>query len=461
MQNHYFRSPNITCMKRLICLLSLTAVCAASFCQSSAPKIKQVIDGHPAWIMNGNIYEVNVRQYTPQGTFNAFSKHLVRLKNMGVQTLWFMPINPISKVGRKGKLGSYYAVENYTAVNPEFGNINDFKVLVSKAHALGMKVVIDWVPNHTGADNVWLTTHPDFFVKDSTGKAAVPYNWSDVRQLDYKNVVMQDSMIAAMKFWMRTCNIDGFRCDVAWNVPGTFWKRCITELRKKKYIFMLAEGDKTYLHPSGFDATYSWELFHAMTQVAKGKLPATALDSVEAKYGKQYPKNALEMLFTSNHDENSDNKADYGIFPGPVHAPFAVFTFTMPHNVPLIYSGQEEPILRAIRFFDKDTIVFKNFARAPFYKTLIAMRKNNIALSPEASFRKVHLGDDKAVYAFAREKAGKKVLVILNLSAAPQTITLTDGGLMGNPYNVFGHKRARLTAKPWTMEAWGYAIYEY
>ena len=453
-------------MKKSFCLLSLPIAIIIIFCsvalsQSPAVNKTQIINGHPAWIMNGNIYEVNVRQYTPQGTFSAFSKHLPRLKNMGVQTLWFMPINPISKVGRKGKLGSYYAVQNYTAVNPEFGNLDDFRQLVAKAHVLGMKVIIDWVPNHTGADNVWLTSHPDFFVKDSTGKAAVPYNWDDVRQLDYKNVTMQDSMIAAMKFWLRTCNIDGFRCDVAWNIPGSFWKRCIGELRKNKYIFMLAEGDKTYLHPSGFDATYSWDLFHAMIRVAKGSSPATALDSVKAKYDSQYSKNALEMLFTSNHDENSDNRADYGIFPGPVHAPFAVFTFTMPHNVPLIYSGQEEPVLRAIKFFDKDTIVFKKFARASFYKTLIALRKNNSALASDAAFHKIHAGADKAVYAFTRQKAGKKVLVILNLSAKPQTITLTGSGLAGNVYSVFGHAKVQLSAKPRTMAAWGYEVYTY
>ena len=445
-------------MKKLFCLLFVTACCAVAFCQS--PNVARVVDGHPAWIMNGNIYEVNVRQYTPEGTFNAFSKHLVRLKNMGVQTLWFMPINPISKVGRKGKLGSYYAVANYTAVNPEFGNLNDFRVLVVKAHGLGMKVVIDWVPNHTGADNVWLTTHPDFFVRDSAGKAIPPYNWDDVRQLDYKNRVMQDSMIAAMKFWLTSCHIDGFRCDVAWNIPGDFWKRCIRELRKKKYIFMLAEGDKTYLHPSGFDATYGWDMFHAMIQVAKGKRPATVLDSVKAKYDTEYPKGGLELLFTSNHDENSDNGADYRIFPGPVHAPFAVFTFTMPHNVPLIYSSQEEPALRAIRFFDKDTIVFKNFARAPFYKTLLALRRNNAAFAPDASFTKVHLGDDDAVYAFIREKASKKALVILNLSAKQQTISLSDG-LCGNAHSVFEHKSEQLSSKPRTIEPWAYEVYEY
>src|ERR1700744_590181 len=146
---------------------------------ASSSVFSQTIDGHPAWAMQGNIYEVNVRQYTKQGTFKAFAKNLDRLNEMGVQTLWFMPITPISKVDRKGTLGSYYAVSNYTAINPEFGTLADFKRLVNQAHAMGFKVVIDWVPNHTGADNYWMTKHPDFYVKDKEGKPAVAFDWSD------------------------------------------------------------------------------------------------------------------------------------------------------------------------------------------------------------------------------------------------------------------------------------------
>lgn len=221
--------------------ISIVSVC---FCQNVAIATSKndKISGHPAWIMQGNIYEVNVRQYTKEGTFNAFAKHLDRLKEMGVQTLWFMPINPISKVDRKGTLGSYYAVSDYTAINPEFGTLSDWKQLVKSIHTKGMKVIIDWVPNHTGADNRWLTEHPDFFVKDSSGKAAIPYDWADTRQLDYKNRVMADSMIASMKYWLTASNIDGFRCDVAWNVPGSFWRRCIGQLKQVKNIFMLAEA---------------------------------------------------------------------------------------------------------------------------------------------------------------------------------------------------------------------------
>lgn len=417
---------------------------------------------HPEWIMQGNIYEVNTRQYTPEGTFNAFAKHLDRLKEMGVQTLWFMPINPISKADRKGSLGSYYAVADYTAINPEYGTLEDWTQLVKTIHEKGMKVMIDWVPNHTGADHPWLLSHPGFFVKDSAGKAATMFDWTDTRILDYKNNEMQDSMIAAMKYWVSNTGIDGYRVDVAWNVPGEFWKKCIPQLKElNKELFFLAEGDKPYLMTSGFDAYYPWEMFHMMVKVAAGERPAFALDSIKRRVDTLYPKEAIPLYFTSNHDENSWNKSDYGTFPGAVHAPFAVFTQTMAGSVPLVYSGQEEPLLRPLQFFERDPIVFGKFEKAKFYNTLLSLRTSNAALAADASFRKVKAGDEKAVYAYVREKAGKKILVVLNLSKKEQAITITDKDLQGNPYNVFMGTNEPLTEKEWKMEPWGYAIYEY
>lgn len=451
-------------MKKIILLALLQLfIYSYSFSQTTktASSKNNNIDGHPAWIMQGNIYEVNVRQYTPEGTFTAFAKHIDRLKKMGVQTIWFMPINPISKVDRKGSLGSYYAVSDYTAINPEFGTLSDFKKVVKQIQDKGMKVIIDWVPNHTGGDNRWLTEQPGFFVKDSTGKAAVAADWSDTRQLDYKNLVMQDSMIAAMKYWLINTGIDGFRCDVAWNVPGSFWIKCIGQLKQIKNVFMLAEGDNAYLPESGFDAVYPWTMFHMMIQVAKGDRPAFALDSINNKNTSLYPANTIQMYFTSNHDENSWNKADFGVFPGAAHAPFAVFTQTMASSVPLIYSGQEEPILRPIEFFEKDPMTFNQLKRQRFYTILLDLRKRNIALSADASFKKIIVGNEKAVYAYVREKQGKKVLVILNLSATEQAITVNDKTLMGKPYNVFMGTKETLSNKKWNMEPWGYVVYEY
>jgi glycosidase len=402
-----------------------------------------------------------VRQYTPEGTFNAFAKHLDRLKAMGVQTIWFMPINPISKLERKGTLGSYYAVSDYTAINPEFGNLDDFKNIVNAIHEKGMKVIIDWVPNHTGADHRWLKEHPDFFVKDKQGKAAVAFDWADVRQLDFTNTVMQDSMIEAMKFWVNKTNIDGFRCDVAWNVPAAFWKKSIPELQKMKSLFMLAEGDSTYLANSGFDAVYPWHMFKMMEKIAKEKRPAFAIDSILTENKTRYPKNTIQMYFTSNHDENSWNHADFGTFPKEIHAPFAVLSQTLGNSVPLIYSGQEEPVLRALEFFEKDPITFKNFEREKFYTTLLELRKRNKALSANATFEKVAVGDANYVYAYSRKKRDHKILVILNLSSKAQTISITNNKLLGKTFAIFEEKEVILNSNTFHMKPWGYEIYEY
>ena len=453
-------------MKKYLLPALLSALCVTQACEqattSKAPTAATPKPAHPTWIEQGNIYEVNVRQYTPEGTLNAFAKHLDRLQKMGVQTLWFMPLNPISKRDRKGSLGSYYAVQDYTKLNPEYGTMADWQRLVQDIHGRGMKVIIDWVPNHTGADSPWLTRHPDFFVKDKKGQPAVAFDWADVRQLNYKNVEMQDSMIAAMNYWVAKTGIDGFRCDVAWNVPGAFWKRAISTLEKPgKDLFMLAEGDSAYLPRSGFDAVYPWHMFHAMEKVAAGTRTARSLDSVRQGWQGMYPKGTIEMYFTSNHDENTWNKADYGSFAGAKHAPFAVFTQTMGDAVPLIYSGQEEPVLRPLKFFDKDPMRFGKYERAKFYTTLLDLRQRNPALAADASFRKVSVGDEQAVYAYVREKDEHKVLVILNLSAQPQTITVKEPGLQGKPYNLFMYTNEPLTDKPWQVDPWGYVVYEY
>jgi alpha-amylase len=447
-------------------ILVLVAQCFLLFACNNSVQVANTskdsanVGGHPSWSQQGNIYEVNVRQYTPQGTFKAFEANLDRLKNMGVQTLWFMPINPISQKDRKGKLGSYYAVSSYTAINPEYGNMDDWKALVSDAHQKGFKVIIDWVPNHTGADHPWLTSHPDFFVKDSTGKPAVAFDWADVRQLDYKNPEMQDSMIASMKYWVTNSDVDGFRCDVAWNVPGEFWKKCISELKQTKNdLFFLAEGEKPYLVQNGFDAFYPWEAFHMMVKVAKGERPAFALDSVKKKYDSIYFPKSLALYFTSNHDENSWNKADYGTMPGASHAPFAVYTQTTDHSVPLVYSGQEEPFLDSVSFFYKDTITFAKYGRANFYKTLLTLRKNNPALAADASFKKLATNNDAAMYAFEREKGGNKVLVILNLSKQPQQFTWKEQPSAKEWNNVFAGNKEPVD-KGFGIEPWGYAVYE-
>lgn len=418
-----------------------------------------LIDGHPAWIEQGNIYEVNVRQYTPEGTFAAFATHLQRLKDMGVQTLWFMPIQPIGKEGRKGVLGSYYAVSDYRSVNPEFGTMADWKALVAKAHSMGMKVIIDWVPNHTAPDHPWVKQHPEFYIRNAQG---VPIHqpgtdWTDTRKLDFTNRQLWDSTIATMQFWVSETKIDGFRCDHAQGQGKDFWTKANQDLKAAHPgLLMLAEAEDEWLYHAGFDMSYAWKAFHKMVDIAAGRSPANALDSVLHEMDTTFSPTALYLYFTSNHDENSWNRADYGTMPGASHAPFAVLSQTIKQSVPLVYSGQEEPVLDSISFFYKDTISFNKLQRAPFYKTLLTLRQKNPALAANAAYKKLRTSNDAALFAFEREKNGHKVLVVLNLSKFPQTFSWKDQPSEKEWDNVFLMNTEPVLT---SIEPWGYVVY--
>jgi glycosidase len=265
-----------------------------------------------------------------------------------------------------------------------------------------------------------------------------------------------------MKYWITETGVDGFRCDVAGEVPDEFWKRCIPELKKTKQdVFMLAETDKPSVHQVGFNATYPWFMFHLMKKVAAGERFANALDSAVNQVDSTYPSNAIKVFFTSNHDENSWNKADYATMPGAVHAPFAVLTQTMKRSVPIIYSGQEEPTPDSISFFYKDTMSFTKLEREKFYTTLLKLRKTNPALAANAAYRKVVVGDEKALFAYTREAGGKKVFVILNLSSKEASVMVTDTTLHGKPYNVFMGTQEPLDGRDWKIQPWGYVVYTY
>ena len=431
-------------------------------CKSSDQKATNESTGQglPETFLQSNIYEVNVRQYTPEGTFKAFAKSLPRLKEMGVDILWFMPITPISVQDRKGVLGSYYAVADYTAVNPEFGTIEDWKALVKEAQGMGMKVIIDWVANHSGADNRWIQSNPDFYIKGADGKLKFAFDWSDTRDLNYWNPVLHDSMISSMKFWVKETGIDGFRCDVAAEVPRLFWQKATSELKKTKSdIILLAEADIAWIHDAGFQISYAWDAFAQMKKVAKGEASARVLDTVLRKMDETYPPGALKMYFTSNHDENTWNKADYATMPGAVHAPFAILTQTWKNSIPLIYSGQEEPFLDSLSFFYKDTIIFKNYERAAFYTSLLKLRKTNPALAADAVYTKLNSDKDEAVYCYQKEKNGKKILVLLNFSAKAQSFTITEK-LAGKYLNLFLNKSEEIKDnQQFTLPEWGYTVY--
>lgn len=455
--------------QHFLCALSLTLVLiineSCNNQKEKEPETTAQTSGHPHWSAQSNIYEVNLRQFSSAGTIMAFEKDLPRLKDMGVQVLWFMPVTPIGVEGRKmteKDLGSYYAVKDYKGFNPEFGTMDDWKAFVKHAHEMGFKVITDWVANHSAPDNHWMKMHPDFYAKDSLGKFIAPYDWTDVRKLNYANRELRDSMIDAMKFWVTETGIDGFRCDVADDVPVDFWKECITELRKSKHVFMLAEGKKMELYNAGFDETYAWDIMVAMTELYAGKKSVVQFDSLINADNASYPKNAYRMFFTANHDENSWNGTEFEKY-GDAYKTFAVFSQTMYQSVPLIYNGQEDMNKKRLKFFVKDTIPWNGkMEMAPFYKTMLGLRKSNPALAADASYKKLTTTADSAIFSYQRGKEGHKVVVVLNLSKLSQKFTIKDASINGNPLNIFmGVKQKLNTSHQFYIEPWGYMVYNY
>jgi glycosidase len=409
------------------------------------PKSGENTDLRP--VESSVLYEVNVRQYTPEGTFNAFAEHLPRLKSLGVDILWIMPIHPISKENRKGTLGSYYAIQDYRAVNPEFGTIEDFKNLVKKAHTLGFRVLIDWVANHTGWDNPLLTQHPDWFLQKD-GKIISPVeDWSDVAGLDYKNKDLRRYMIESMEFWLKEADIDGFRCDVAAMVPTDFWNEARKSLDKVKPVFMLAEAWEPELVGHAFDAGYAWDLHHLMNDIAQGKKNGNDLCEYFAKTDTFYNSKSILMNFLDNHDENSHNGTIEKRM-GEAFKSFALLIYTVP-GMPLIYTGQEVGMDKSLLFFDKDCVDWSTHPElSEFYAQLDKLKHDNPALKAgktKGSFNIIKHDNLANVFAFTRESGKNKVMVIINLTDKQQTFNIQEtsesqfSGYFGNGDKEFAY----------------------
>ncbi len=450
-------------MKKLS-LIFIGAIMGISACNRPAATENTGPSPHVSWSRNATIYEVNIRQYTPEGTFNAFEKELPRLQKMGVDILWLMPINPLGAKNRKGSLGSYYSVRDYLAVNPEYGTKKDFIEVVKKAHELGMKVIIDWVANHTSWDNKLISKHPEWYKKDSTGKIIAPAaDLTDVAALDYSQPGLCEYMTDALLYWIKEADIDGYRCDVAGMLPISFWHDAIPKLRQAKQIFMLAEDEKPRMHDTAyFDATYSWRLYCMMNDIAQKKKTADKIDSLFSAESRAYPPDAYRMQFTTNHDENSWNGTEYERL-GAGARTFAVLTFTFP-GIPLVYSGQESAMSKRLRFFDKDTIPWGDFPLESFYTTLMHMKKRNDLVATGDSggqFIKVATSNDKAVYAFIRKKSAKQMLVILNFSETDQSLTLKGNSFTGKYKELFTSQVKEFkAAEKIALSPWQYLVYE-
>ena len=407
------------------------------------------------WALGASMYEVNIRQYTQEGNFIAFQKNLPRLKNMGIDVLWFMPITPISMELRQGTLGSYYACSSYTSINPEFGTLTDFKNLVNEAQSLGFKIIIDWVANHTGLDHHWVKEHPEYYIKDALGNFTEKNGWHDVIDLDFSNTNLRKAMISAMKFWVDECNIDGFRCDMAHLVPLDFWKESRVACELDKPLFWLAECEEVPYHDV-FDVTYSWQLMHATENVFKENTDLNEVYNVLHAYT-QYPSGAKKLFFTSNHDENSWNGTEYEKYGNAAKA-LAVLTCTW-NAMPLIYSGQENPNHKRLKFFDKDVIEWTSEPKLhSFYKTLLALNKTNVISNGETF---ILPSTNNKVMVYLRRSEGEVALVLLNLSAENKIkIFVEHQWLEGVFTNIFSGLSFSFTNKEnFELQAFEYLVY--
>lgn len=420
------------------------------------------------WAKNATIYEVNLRQFSQEGTFKAVEQQLTRLKELGADILWFMPIHPISKESMQGTLGNPYAVEDYKAVNPDYGTLADFKALVKQAHDLGMHVIIDWVPNHTGRGHAWVQQHPDWYTQIN-GKLSPPIDHQgkvtdrpDVVDLNYKNPELRAAMIDAMQFWVRECDIDGYRCEVAGFVPDDFWAEARPKLDSIKPVFMLAEWeDKPQHFKECFNMNYGWSMHQLMKLIAKGKRPATAIDSLLAHNQKRFPSWYYQMHFIQNQDENAWNGTGTDLFGNGVDA-FTVLAYTF-DGMPLVYNGMESNLNKRLKFYDKDPIYWGNYVKTDFFKTLLTLKHRNRALwngKAGGPLVKIPTEKDDKVYAFFRQQDDDRVVVIINLSPTPQTIRLNGDGFEGTYTEVFSRESTELrNSLTFALKPWEYKVY--
>lgn len=456
----------------VILAILLFAACKQQQTTNTKPDVSDRPHATPDWFKNANIYEVNLRQYTPEGTFKAFEQHLPRLKKMGIDILWFMPITPISKEKRKGKLGSYYAVADFKGLNPEHGTPDDFRNMVKAIHDAGMYIMLDFVPNHSGWDNPLIQEHPEWYtqkdgkiidpIDPNTGKS---WGWTDVADFNFDNKELWAYHRDVLKFWIEEYDVDGFRCDVAHGVPIEFWAAIIPEVRKVKPIVMLAEAEGADLHKNGFDVSYAWEFHHAMNEIAKGKKDINFIDKYLKKDATEYPANATRLYFTSNHDENSWNGSEYERM-GDAHKALAVLSATL-DGTPLIYTGQEDALKRRLKFFEKDAIGWGDFSMEEFYTKLLRLKARNTALQNATNNSdpvRIKTDKDDSIYAFRRiADANNEILVALNLSDKKQTVKFLDVEAI-NYTNIFNGQKISIEEdknnSAVEMDAWGYLVLE-
>lgn len=417
----------------------------------------------PEWSRDAVIYQINIRQFTNEGTLIAAEAKLARLKELGVDILWLMPIHPIGEKNRKGSLGSPYAVRDYRAVNPEFGTFVDLKRFVDRAHALGMRVILDWVANHSAWDNPLVTQYPDWYERDWKGDFHPTswWDWSDIIEFDYSKRELRQYMADSMAFWVREAGVDGFRCDVAAYVPIDFWNEVRRELDQIKPVFMLAEAASRDMHYEAFDATYGWGLHSATHDVAR---KGASVDALAGHYSEQdnlFPRGSMRMVFTSNHDKNSWEGTEFEMFGDGVRAAI-VLTF-VGDGIPLIYNGQEAGNAKRLAFFERDPIVWRQHPHEALFKQLIKLKTDHSALhNGPWGARMIRITNDspQRVLSFVRGNDTDKVLALFNFSAEHRTVRLREALAHGDYTEFFtGEARTLNAESSIELAPWGYAVF--
>ena len=439
---------------------SLDATPPAALDLSGYQPVPYVRLTHPDWTKNATLYELNTRQFSPEGTFRAAERELPRLRDLNVSIIWLMPIHEIGAKNRKGLLGSPYAVRDYYSVNPEFGSLDDLKHFVATAHALGLHVIIDWVGNHTAWDNVLVSSHPDWYERDWKGNfCPTPWwDWSDIIDLDYTKPGLRKYMTDAMKYWVREVDIDGFRCDAAGFIPLDFWNNARKELDAIKPVFMLAEWETRDLHAEAFDATYAWSWFDAVRSVESGKSDIGTLFTYYSWNERSFPKDSMRMTFVTNHDKNSWEGTEFEMFGPGLDA--AIALSVVGDGIPLLYNGQEAGNTRRLKFFERDPILWGKSPYAGLYRTLFALKRKNTALwNGHWGATMVSVPNDAKdpVLSFVRQNASDKVFAVFNLSGNPQRVGLKDtlyvgtytDALSGEPVTL--GEGAELALPPWAF----------
>jgi len=404
----------------------LASILVAACCQGVAPQEpSRNISKLPArstrdWVRDGVVYEIYPRAFSASGDFNGITARLDQLKDLGVNILWLMPIHPIGQEKKKGSIGSPYAVRDYYGINPDYGTKEDFKRLITQAHRRGMKVIIDIVANHTSWDNVMMKD-PEFYEHDAAGRITYPHDWSDVAELNYRSPKLRHYMTDMLKYWVREFDLDGFRCDVAEEVPTDFWEAARVELDKiKPDIVMLAEGHKAELLLKAFDFDYSWPIHSALTRVLQGQGRASDLRDEWEKESREWPRGSLHLRFSDNHDERRAI-ARFGE-RGALAASAVMFTFD---GVPLLYNGMEVGDTTesgAPALFEKLPVFWPIAERRPefprFYKQMIALRSSSNALR-RGSLEWLRNSDETRVLSYVRRTPDEEVLIVVNLSNRP------------------------------------------